>query len=355
MNNIEKLKENLPKELDAVVIGSDVGRFYFLGFPSSAGTLVITKEKNYFIIDSRYIEIAKRSVKDCEVILEGSRFSQMAKIFEEHGAKKIGFETGYMSCEEYLIMKNKLTDFEFVLSNELTDIIRKQRAIKTPEEIASIKKAQKITDDAFSHILKFIKPGLTEKEIALELEFYARKNGAEAVSFDFIVVSGKNSSLPHGVPSSKKIENGDFVTMDIGVKVDGYCSDMTRTVAVGFATDEMKKVYATVLEANLRAERIAKAGMLCSDIDASARDYIASMGYGDCFGHGLGHSVGIEIHEDPRFSPKCHDVFEENMIITVEPGIYLEGKFGVRIEDMIIGEKDGCEIITKSPKELIIL
>lgn len=355
MTNIEKFKQNMPKDIDAALIQSDVGRFYFLGFPSSAGSLIITKEKNFFIIDSRYIEIAKRSVKDCEVILQDSLFTQMAEIFESVGAKKIGIETGYLSCEEYIIMKNKLTDFEFVLSNEMNNQIVKQRAIKTPYELECMRKAQLITDEAFDHILGFIKPGKTEKEVALEIEFYARKHGAEGVSFDFIVVSGKNSSLPHGVPTEKKIETGDFVTMDIGVKYNGYCSDMTRTIAVGSASDEQRKVYDTVLNANLAAEEVAKAGMVCSDIDKVARDYIANAGYGGCFGHGLGHSVGIEIHEDPRFSQKCHDIFEENMVITVEPGIYLEGKFGCRIEDMIIGKKDGCEVITKSPKELIIL
>ncbi|MEG1448427.1 MAG: aminopeptidase P family protein [Oscillospiraceae bacterium] len=355
MTNIQRFAERIPQGIDAVIIGSSVNRFYFLNMHSSAGTLVITREKSYFIIDFRYIELAKKTVKDCEVILQDSLYSQIADILEKHSAKNVGIESGYMTCEEYIIMSSKLSDFNFVLDNNINEIIKEQRSIKTPYEIDCIKKAQDITDKAFTHIIQYIEAGKTDKEVALELEFFARKNGAENVSFDFIVVSGKNSSLPHGVPSDKVIEKGDFITMDFGVLYGGYCSDMTRTVAVGEVSEEQKLVYNTVLKANTEAEKIIKSGLICSGIDKVARDIIAEAGFGENFGHGLGHSVGVEIHEEPRFSPKCDTIIQEGVVMTVEPGIYLEGKFGCRIEDMVVVTKDGCEIITKSPKELIII
>lgn len=355
MTNIQRFTEKIPQGIDAVIITSPVNRFYFLNMHSSAGTLIITREKSYFIIDFRYIEFAKSKVKDCEVILQDHLYGQIGDILEKHNVKNVGIESGYISCEDYIILGEKLSNINFVLDNNINDIIKEQRSVKTDYEIDCIRKAQEITDKAFTHILNYIEAGKTEKEVALELEFFARKNGAENVSFDFIAVSGKNSSLPHGVPSDKIIEKGDFITMDFGVLYGGYCSDMTRTVAVGEVSEEQQLVYNTVLKANLEAEKAVKAGLVCSDIDKIARDIISEAGFGDNFGHGLGHSVGIEIHEDPRFSPKCHTILKENTIMTVEPGIYLEGKFGCRIEDMVIAKKDGCEIITKSPKDLIIL
>jgi Xaa-Pro aminopeptidase len=218
-----------------------------------------------------------------------------------------------------------------------------------------MKKAQLITDAAFEHILGIMKPGVCERDIALEIEYFMKKSGASGPSFDLITVSGENTSLPHGVAGSRCLREGDFVTLDIGDVVDGYCSDMTRTVAVGRISDEQKKVYDIVLEAQIAAENALCAGKVCSSIDKIARDIISDAGYGDCFGHGLGHSVGLLIHEEPRLSPSCHTVLEEGMTITVEPGIYLEGSFGVRIEDMAMITKDGCMVFTKSPKELITL
>jgi Xaa-Pro aminopeptidase len=196
---------------------------------------------------------------------------------------------------------------------------------------------------------------VTERELALEIEYFMKKNGASGPSFDLIVVSGENSSRPHGVPDGRKIGSGDFVTMDTGAVVGGYCSDMTRTVAVGGVTEEMRRVYDTVLRAQLEAEKAVCAGAVCSDVDRIARDIIYGAGYEGCFGHGLGHSVGLQIHEEPHLSPSCGDVLCANMLMTVEPGVYLEGKFGVRIEDLVVVGEAGCEILTQSPKELMIL
>ncbi|MEG0470638.1 MAG: M24 family metallopeptidase, partial [Longicatena sp.] len=212
-----------------------------------------------------------------------------------------------------------------------------------------------ITDKAFLHICDFIKVGQTEFDIAIELEYTMKKLGATGLAFDSIIVSGVNSSLPHGVPSDKKIEQGDFITMDFGASYNGYCSDMTRTVAIGKISDEQQKVYDTVLKAQLMAIDAIKAGVTYSDIDNVARSYIYSQGYEGCFGHGLGHSLGLYIHEDPRFSYACHEVAQENVMMTVEPGVYLSGKFGVRIEDMVLITENGVDIITKSEKKLITL
>ena len=218
-----------------------------------------------------------------------------------------------------------------------------------------MQKAQEITDATFSYIINNIKAGRTEREVMLDMEFFMRKQACDGVAFDFVVVSGKNSSLPHGVPTDKVIENGDFVTMDFGATVGGYRSDMTRTVAVGFVTDEQRKVYDTVLKAQLAALPAIHAGVVCKDIDKIARDIIYSAGYEGAFGHGLGHSVGIEIHENPAFNTRCETILKSGTVMTVEPGIYLENKFGVRIEDMVYVTDDGCINLTKSDKNLIIL
>ena len=216
-------------------------------------------------------------------------------------------------------------------------------------------KAQRIAEAAFEHILTFIKEGVTEKEVALELDYYMLSHGADGLSFETIAVSGKNSSKPHGVPSDKKIEKGDFVTMDFGAVVEGYHSDMTRTVAVGFVTDEQKNVYETVLKAQEAAQAAASSGVCCADVDKAARDVIENAGYGEYFNHSTGHGVGVEIHEYPRLSTVCKAILSVGNVVTDEPGIYIPEKFGVRIEDMLLITENGCENLTRAPKELIIL
>ena len=245
--------------------------------------------------------------------------------------------------------------FNILKENTLSQKLNALRQIKSQDEIELIKKAQKITDDAFSHILNFIKSGVTEKEIALELEFFMRKSGSEGVAFDTIAVSGKNSSMPHGVPTDKPLEKGDFITMDFGAKWQGYCSDMTRTVALGKVTDKQRFVYDTVLKAQKAALDVIKAETICFDVDKAARDIIDNAGFKDCFGHGLGHSVGLYIHESPACNKRDMTPLKSGMIMTVEPGIYLENEFGVRIEDMVLVTENGYQNFTKSPKELIIL
>ena len=278
---------------------------------------------------------------------------QLQELAKKHGVQTVFNETSRITVAE----KNRYNEIFGNISEDakLDHKIIAMRRIKTPTELENIKRAQKITDDTFSYILGQICPGQTERELMLEMEFYLRKQGSEGVSFDFIVVSGKNSSLPHGVPTDKAIKKGDFITMDFGAVVSGYRSDMTRTVAVGSVSEKQKAVYETVLAAQQRALDAIAPGKICKDIDAAARDYIYSNCYKGYFGHGLGHGVGIEIHEGPCFNTSDETVLVPGMVITVEPGIYLPNEFGVRIEDMVVITENAYENITNSNKELIVL
>ncbi len=357
MDKIQELFTRIPDEIDAVLITSSVNRQYYTGMRSSAGILFAARQKTYFLIDFRYIELARKTVHNAEVILlEGNGKDLLQKIIQEHGIKKVGIESTHLSVSEYIKFQEFVSPAELLFDNCVNNAIEQQRMIKTEQELKVIESCQALTDLTFTHILDFIREGRTEKEIALEMEYFMRKNGAQDVAFSTIVVSGINSSLPHGVPSDKKVEKGDFVTMDFGAEIDGYRSDMTRTVAVGQVDDEHRRLYDTVLKAQLAALDAVAVGKVCSDIDKVARDLIYGAGYEGCFGHGLGHSVGLEIHESPRFSSTCSDVCQPGLIMTVEPGIYLEGRFGCRIEDMIyITPAHEVKDLTKSPKELICL
>jgi Xaa-Pro aminopeptidase len=355
LKTIENLQKQLPDGIDAAIILSEHNRRYFTGFAATDGILFVTRTRACLLEDFRYTEAAKAQAQGCEVILLENRRAQLLKLTQECGIKSVGVEARELPLAEFGRLKAELPEVRFDESSALHDVIDALRMIKLPFEIESTKRAQEITDAAFTHILPFIKPGVTERELSLEIEFFMRKNGASGPSFDLIVVAGENSSLPHGVPGTRKIKAGDFVTLDTGAIFGGYCSDMTRTVAVGGVSTGMRHVYDTVLHAQLEAEKEIKAGVKCNDIDKIARDIIDVAGYKGCFGHGLGHSVGLQIHENPRLSPLCGELLQENMLMTVEPGIYLEGKFGVRIEDLVLITKNGCEILTKSPKELMIL
>lgn len=350
---IKKIQETLEVG-EAAIIKSPSNRFYLTDFNSSDGVVLLSKKKAIFLTDSRYIEKAKAVVKSCETLLFDKGISQIALLCKEQGIKKLFLETDFISVGAFEGYKKVFEDIEVSSDTKITDLLLNLRSVKSETELKNIELAQKLTDDTFSYILGRIEKGRTEKEIMLDMEFFIRKQGSEGVAFDFIVVSGKNSSLPHGVPTDKKIENGDFITMDFGAVVNGYRSDMTRTVAVGSVTNEQKAVYETVLAAQLKALEAIKSGVPCKEIDKIARDIIYK-NYEGCFGHGLGHSVGIEIHESPSFSPRCETVLKPRMVMTVEPGIYIENKFGVRIEDMVFVTENGCKNITKSEKSLIVL
>lgn len=355
---IEKRIKNLKSKLEpaeAVLIFSYENRLYFSGFKSSAGAILVTKNTASLFADFRYFEKAKQTVSALEVILTDKLYSQIGEILKRENIKTIYLETNYVNLEHFSNLVSSLPDFEISQSDKISKEIELLRSIKSVKEIEFIKSAQALTDETFTHILNFIKEGKTEKEIALEMEFFMRKAGSEEIAFDFIVVSGKNSSLPHGVPTDKTVQNGDFVTMDFGAVVSGYRSDMTRTVAIGNISEEQQRVYDTVLTAqSLALEQIAPSKKCC-DIDKIARDYIYNCGYEGCFGHGLGHSVGIVIHENPSFNTRDNTLLQKGMVLTVEPGIYLENKFGVRIEDMIVINDRDYVNLTKSQKSLILL
>ncbi len=340
--------------LDALLITSEPNRLYATGFHSSAGAALVTPSESYFFTDSRYIEAARRQVAE-GVVEESTRERNTDQLLTEalrrHGVRRLGYEDTRTTVAEYGRLKGKLPA-------ELTparDLLENLRASKEPCEIERMVKAQRIAEAALAEVLNFIRPGRTEQEIAAFLQYQMLLRGAERMSFDPIVVSGANSSMPHGVPSEKPVERGDFVTMDFGCVYGGYCSDMTRTVAVGFATEEMERVYHTVLQAQIAGIAAARAGVTGAAIHAAGEAVIAQAGYGACFGHGFGHSLGIEIHEGPNAAPAGKRPMPVGAVISAEPGIYLPAQFGVRIEDVLVLRDDGCEDITLAGKDLMIL
>ena len=355
-NRLTDFKASISDNVDAAIIFDSANKKYLTGVKSDdAGTLIVTKNKSYFIIDSRYIEVAHRDISSgINVVLQGDLYKQISQIFCENNVKSYALETQKTPIS-VLNKLNETVDAYFDSSVDAGEKIAHLRSVKDDTELTHIKSAQKITDDSFDYILGCICEGKTEKELALELEFYMRSHGADAVSFDIIFIGGKNTSMPHGVPSDYKLQNGDLLTIDFGADINGYKSDMTRTVALGSISNEQKRVYDVVLEAQLKAIEQIKEGIACCEIDKIARDVIKSYGYGEYFGHALGHSVGLDIHESPNFSPKCATTLKEGMILSVEPGIYLPQKFGVRIEDLVYVTKNGSINLTKSKKSLIIL
>lgn len=355
MNHDTKIAAQLKEYgLDAMLVTSAPGEFYAMGFHGE-GVALITPEETWYYTDSRYIEAAKQSITGgAHVSLPtgGKNYRQLVQdLVAAHGIGKLGFEDAYLSVAEYDLWSAALSAQLVPASGLLTGL----RMVKDREELAAMREAQRVTDEAFTEILNFIRPGLTEREVAARLTYIMAGKGAERNSFDPIVACGANGSKPHAVPSGRTIEKGLFVTMDFGCVVGGYCSDMTRTIAVGTPTDEMRQVYETVLQAQLAGIAAVKAGVKGSAVHNAAAQVIADAGYGDCFGHGFGHSLGIEIHEDPRFSPLWDRPIPAGATLSAEPGIYLPGKFGVRIEDVVWLTETGCENLTKSPKELICL
>lgn len=355
VDRISHLRCSLPDEKSAFIIQSDVNRFYYSGFRSSAGFVVITNDSATLLVDFRYYEAATKVVdKSISVVCFRKAFESINEILKKENVSKVYIEKDFITLSEYSLMKENLCadisdDFD------LSKTVLLQRSIKSDIEIDKIITAQKIAERSYLEVLNFVKKGVSEREIAVELEYLMKKYGAEKVAFDLIVVSGAKSSLPHGVPDDKVINAGDFITFDIGAVYEGYHSDMTRTVALSYATDEMKQVYDIVLNAHLEAEKVICAGNTCADVDNAARDYIISKGYGDYFGHSTGHGVGLEIHENPTVYKTNTTPLKNGMVITDEPGIYLPEKFGVRIEDMFLVQKDGSKSLANIDKELIIL
>lgn len=356
MKNLNKyisLLEN-SGEVDGLLLTSRYSRMYGAEFDIAEGIAIVTKAGYRYFTDSRYIESAQNNIKGFEVV-EMNRANPYSKLLNdaiaEFGVTTLGFEETYLTVAELMSFEAKL-NAKLVPYNEK---IYSFRSIKEPWELDRMRKAQEITDLAFSEMLPKLKPGLTEKQLQAELVYSLLKNGADGMAFEPIVVSGPNTSMPHGVPGDRVVQAGDFITMDFGAVYQGYCADMTRTVALGYATEEMEKVYHTVLQAQCAAIDATKPGVTGKVIDGIARNIIADAGYGAFFGHGYGHCLGMECHESPNCSPAGEVQMQAGMVSSAEPGIYLPGKFGVRIEDVVIFTEDGCENITKSPKNLIIL
>lgn len=354
MNHLDNIAAKLPEQgLDAMLITSAPGEYYALGFHGE-GVAVVTPGKTWYYTDTRYIEAANTQVTGAEIATSpaGQTYQTLTQaIVDACGVKKLGIEDAYMSVGDFRGWEKALTA-ELISASKLLEELR---MVKDAEELTAMREAQRITDEAFTAILAFIKPGVTEQEIAARLQYEMLRRGAERMSFDPIVASGPNGSKPHAIPGGRRVQRGEFITMDFGCVYGGYCSDMTRTIALGKPSDEMRKVYDIVYRAQQAGIAAAKGGVVGADVHEAGRKVIADGGYDDFFGHGFGHSLGIEIHEDPRFSPKWHGVIPAGATLSAEPGIYLPGKFGVRIEDVVVLTDNGCENLTKSPKELLIL
>ena len=354
MKNIEKYLSLLGEEVDGLLLTSRYSRYYGAEFDIAEGVAIVTKAGCRYFTDSRYIESAENGIQGFEVLevnRENNYTKRLNDAIADFGVKALGYEEDYLTVAELQAYEAKLEAKLLPYNSKISAF----RIVKEDWEFQLMRKAQEITNKAFAEVITRIKPGMTEKELQAELIFCLYKNGGDGLAFDPIVVSGPNTSLPHGVAGDRVIQEGDFITLDFGASYKGYCSDMTRTVAVGYATEEMKKIYETVLAAQKAGIAMSRAGVTGKEIDATARKVIADAGYGQYFGHGYGHGLGLEVHEAPSVSVGGVDPMPVNTICSAEPGIYLPGKFGVRIEDVVIFQENGCEDITKSPKNLIIV
>ena len=354
MNHIATIAAKLPEYgLDAMLITSSSGERYALGFHGE-GLLLISRDGAHYTTDGRYIEAAREQITEAQVslITAGSGHLAQARAYlEEQGLHNVGFESGEMTVDAHRRYTQELPCILTPAQTLLDDL----RAAKDQEEQAVMRRAQEITDEAFKAILNFIRPGLTEREIAARLVYELMRHGGEQVSFDPIVAAGPNGSRPHAVPGDQVVDTGMFITMDFGCKVAGYCSDMTRTVALGQPTEEMEQVYAAVLSAQKAGINAARGGVAGREVDEAARRCLGEAGYGEYFSHSFGHSLGLDIHEAPNASPAENRILPVGAVISAEPGVYLPGRFGVRIEDVLILTENGCEDITRSPKDLIVL
>ena len=353
IKRINRLRESFDRlEVDAILITSQTNHRYFTKFDNGDGCLLITKKNAYAFEDFRYTEIASKLLKDAYTViqLKGKRSDWLGDVIRSENIGSIGIEDFSVSLNEFVKLKNDLPNVELKNIGATVSLLRE---VKDEWEIEQIRKAQEITDLAFEHILGIISTEITETDVAAELEYFMRKHGAEDKSFETISISAEKTSLPHGVPENVKIKKG-FFTMDFGATVNGYHSDMTRTICVGKADDKMKKLYNTVLEAQLAGLEYLRAGVVCRDADNVAREII-NKEYNGLFGHSLGHSVGLEIHEVPCLAPSFDKILVPNNVVTVEPGIYIAGKYGCRIEDLVVIKENGIENLTKSTKKLIEL
>jgi Xaa-Pro aminopeptidase len=356
MSRVDKARALFKEfDLDAMLITSSSNRLYLSSFTGSSGVLLITKDEAILVTDFRYHDQAKEQANGYNIVIHTSPTpEEIARLVKEHSIKKLGFEQDHLTYSAFRTYDSLLSPVNAELS-PVSGLVEKLRLIKDDSEIKIIKDAASIADAAFSHIIEFIRPGKSEREVSNELEFFMRKNGATSSSFNIIVASGYRSALPHGVATDKIIETGELVTLDFGAYYKGYCSDITRTVAIGHISDELKEIYQVVYDAQMLGMQGIKPGMTGKEADALTRDYIASKGYGDYFGHSTGHGIGLDVHEGPALSMKSDTILEPGMIVTVEPGIYMSGLGGVRIEDDAVITKNGNETLSHSTKTLLTI
>ncbi|MBQ9413607.1 MAG: aminopeptidase P family protein [Clostridia bacterium] len=351
---IDVLQKTLAPDTAALIL-SETNRRYYTGFPASDGLLWVTADEACLLTDFRYIEAAKNEARDVPTQESAQFLADAFSILSGKGIRQVLIEDEAVTVSDLTRIRDAAKGIEVIGSSALCKQIWSQRRRKDEDELALMRQAQALTDDGFAYILPRLTVGRTEREIALDLEFYMRQQGAEGVAFDFIVASGENGSKPHAVPGDRRLQTGDFVTLDFGALVDGYRSDMTRTVAIGAVSDEQKQVYEIVKNAQAACLAGLRPGMTGEEGDRLARAVIEEAGYGKAFGHSTGHGVGLDIHEKPRLSSRAAKLLQAGEIVTVEPGIYLEGRFGVRIEDMVLLTEDGIEDFTRSPRDLIFV
>lgn len=350
-SRLERLRRLLAEhEIDAFVCSSPANRFYLSGFTGSAGTVVVGREEAYFLTDFRYVEQAKAQAPDFNLVRYDDALESLGRVLSELGAKRVAYESEHLTVASFQRIQGKING---VTWKPVEKWVERLRAVKEPGELEAIQTAVDLADRAFEYIIGRLK-GRTEREVALDLEFFMRKEGAAKLAFDTIIASGPNGAMPHARPSDRVIQEGDLVTLDFGCVVGGYCSDMTRTVAVGKSDGRQREIYRLVLEAQTMGVAAVRPGRLGKEVDEEARRVIADAGYGEQFGHGLGHGVGIDVHESPPvLSKRGEDPLEVGMVTSVEPGIYIPGWGGVRIEDLVVVTDDGCRVLTRSPKDLI--
>lgn len=353
MNLLELQKKLQPNQ--AALVLSEENRRYFTEFYTSDGYLIVSAKGSLFLTDSRYIEDAKFRVTACAVALQTDAHEQIDAFLRAKGCTEVLVEASRMTMADLNGFREKHPQLIWNTSGTLDAYIQDFRSRKEVEELVLMTKAQEIAEKSFLETLDYVKEGVLERELAAELEYRIRLNGADGVGFDSIVVSGENSSKPHGVPGMRALLRGDFITFDFGALYQGYRSDTTRTVALGKPSDEMRLVYNTVRKAQEAAVDALHAGITARAYDKVARDIITEAGFGPYFGHSLGHGVGIEIHEEPFCGPRSEAVLQARNVVTSEPGIYLPGKFGVRIEDMLMVTEEGSQNFCKLTKDLIVL
>ncbi len=355
MDNAQTLMHWLDSPQNAALITSPVSRQYVTGFASSDGYVLVTKERCFFFTDSRYIEMAQKKVTNCSVVLQTDIYAQLGEIFDRLDIETVHIESDYMTISTLGYLNSRFMSVRFDTTKRFSDYLTSLRIQKNEYEISKIVEAQRIAEAAFTRLISRMRVGMTEKQIAAALNFYMLELGADNISFDTIAASGVNSACPHAVPTEKPIADGDFLTLDFGAVKDGYHSDMTRTVVFGKPTEEMKRIYNAVWGANTDALKTVRPEISCKLLDNVARSTLEAWGYEQYFGHGLGHGVGLEIHEAPSVSPKSSTTLREGMVITIEPGVYIPGQYGVRIEDMCVVTADGCRNLTETPKTLIYI